>query len=144
MKTLAKKSNGFPSLSAILEDFWNTDKIFTSPLLNTETLPAVNVKDAKKSYQLEVAVPGFNKEDFRINTENGVLTISAETQSENKEENENYTRQEFSCNSFTRTFNLPENIVEEDITANYKDGILKIDLKKSNKLEIAKKEIKVS
>src|SRR6185312_6641905 len=108
MSTLVKsKANGFPSLRSVMEDFWNTDKFFDKSLFGVETLPAVNIKDAKNHYEVEVAAPGFNKEDFKITTENGLLTISAETSSEKKEEKENYTRKEFSCSSFVRTFTLP-------------------------------------
>jgi len=142
MSTLVK-SNGFPSLRSMMEDFWNTDKFFTQPLLNSETLPAVNIRNTKSGYELEVAAPGFSKNDFKISTENGLLIISAETSSEQKEEKEDYTRKEFSRTSFTRTFSLPENVEEDHVKANYKDGLLTIDLKKSGKALASRKEIKI-
>jgi HSP20 family protein len=142
MSTLVK-SNGFPALRTMMEDFWHTDKFFENPFFTGETIPAVNIRDTKNNYELEVAAPGFKKEDFKITTENGLLTISAETSSEHKEEKENYTRREFSCSSFTRTFSLPDNVVDDNISANYHDGLLKIDLKKSTKSLTAKKEVKV-
>jgi len=144
MSTLVKsKANGFPSLRSVMEDFWNTDKFFDKSLFSGETLPAVNIKDAKNHYEVEVAAPGFNKEDFKVTTENGLLTISAETSTEKKEEKENYTRKEFSCSSFVRTFTLPENVEEEAINAKYRDGLLTIDLKKTVKNAANKKEVKV-
>ncbi len=142
MSTLVK-SNGFPALSSMLEDFWNTDKFFNPPLFSREILPAVNVKDKKHGYELEMAVPGFKKEDFKLTIENGLLTIGAEASSEQKEETENFTRQEFSRTSFSRTFNLPENVIAEDISAKYQDGLLTVELKKSGKAETQKKEVKV-
>lgn len=142
MSTLVK-SNGFPVLSSMLEDFWNTDKFFNRPFFSREILPAVNVKDKKHVYELEMAAPGFKKEDFKLTIENGLLTISAENSSEQKEETENFTRQEFTRSSFSRTFSLPENVVAEDISAKYQDGLLKIELKKSGKTETPKKEVKV-
>lgn len=126
-----------------MEDFWNTDKFFNQPFFNGENLPAVNIRETKNNYELEVAVPGFKKEDFKVTTENGLLTISAETSTEKNEEKEKYTRREFSCSSFIRTFTLPENVVEDDIVAKYRDGLLNIELKKSGKNLVAKKEVKV-
>lgn len=145
MSTLVKtKPNGFPSLRSMMEDFWNTDKFFDKTLFNGETLPAVNIKDAKGHYEVEVAAPGFNKNDFKITTENGLLTISAETSTERNEEKDNYTRREFSCSSFTRTFTLPDNVEEDAINARYRDGLLTIDLKKSGKAAVSKKEVKIN
>ena len=144
MSTLVKsKSNGFPSLRSMMEDFWNTDRLFDKPLFTNETLPAVNIRDTKNHYEVEVAAPGFKKDDFKITTENGLLTISAETSNEQSEEKEGYTRKEFSCSSFTRTFNLPEDAKEDGINAKYRDGLLTIHLKKSEKAPSAKKEVKV-
>jgi HSP20 family protein len=127
----------------MMEDFWNTDRFFDKPLFTGEQLPAVNIRETKDNFELEVAAPGFKKEDFKISTENGLMLISAETSSEQKEEQENYTRKEFSKTAFTRTFKLPENVAEEKIKASYKDGLLVIDLKKSGKVLPAKKEVKV-
>jgi HSP20 family protein len=143
MSTLVK-TNGVPSLKSMMEDFWNTDRFFEKPFFTAETLPAVNIRETKNNFELEVAVPGFKKDDFKITTENGLLTISAETSAEEKEEKENYTRREFSCSSFARTFSLPDNVVEDHINANYHDGLLKIELKKSGKSLTTKKVIKVN
>jgi HSP20 family protein len=137
------KTNRFPSLGSMMEDFWTTDKFFNQPFFNGETLPAVNIRENKNHYELEVAAPGFKKEDFKVTTENGLLTISAETSMEKNEEKEKYTRREFSCASFARTFTLPDNVVTDDIVAKYRDGLLNIELKKSGKSLVAKKEVKV-
>jgi HSP20 family protein len=142
MSTLVK-SNGFPSLRSMMEDFWNTERFFDKPLFGGETLPAVNVRETKNLYKLDVSAPGFKKDEFKISTEDGLLTISAETSTEKNEDKENYTRKEFSSSSFTRTFNLPDNVVEDNITANYQDGLIKIELKKSDKKLAPKKEVKV-
>ncbi|MGZ3752641.1 MAG: Hsp20/alpha crystallin family protein [Mucilaginibacter sp.] len=143
MSTLVK-SNTFPTFRTMMEDFWNTDRFFDKTVFNGEALPAVNIRETKNNYKLEVAAPGFKKDDFKVTIDNGLLTISAETSNEQNEEKENYTRREFSCASFTRTFSLPENVLEENINANYSDGLLKIELKKNGKNLPAKKEIKVN
>lgn len=143
MSTLVK-SNGVPSLRAMMEDFWNNDNFFKSSFFNNrELLPAVNIRDTTKGYELEVAAPGFKKEDFKITTENGLLTIHAETSNEEKEEMDNYTRREFTRSSFSRTFSLPENVEEEKIAATYQDGLLTLNLKKSTKSLTKRKEVKI-
>ena len=126
-----------------MEDFWNGDKFFNTPFLKAESLPSVNVRDRKNHYELEVAAPGYKKDDFKISTEKGVISISAETSSEKKEEKEDYLRQEFSSSSFTRTFSLPEDVEDDKINAHYDNGVLTIELKKTGKAVAAKKEIKV-
>lgn len=141
MTTLVK-SNRFPTLRTAMEDFFNTD-FFNKPFMSTEFLPAVNIRDEENSYELEVSAPGFNKEDFKITSEDGLLTISAETSSEHKEEKKNYTRKEFTSSSFSRSFSLPDNIEEEDVKASYKNGLLKLSLKKSFKALHNKKEINI-
>ncbi|MGZ3873330.1 MAG: Hsp20/alpha crystallin family protein [Mucilaginibacter sp.] len=142
MATLVK-TNGHPSLKSMMEDFWNTDRFFGTPFLNTELLPAVNIREHKHSYELEVAAPGFNKEDFKITASNGQLNISAENSTEKKEEKSNYTRREFSCNAFTRSFSLPENASEDGISAKYNNGVLVLELKKTGKSLPQPKQIKI-
>jgi len=141
MTTLVK-SNGFPSLRTVMEDFFNTD-IFNKPFYNTELLPAVNIRDEEDHYELEMSAPGFKKGDFKITSEDGILTISAETSTEHKEEKKNYTRKEFSSSSFSRSFTLPDNIKEEHVKAQYEDGLLKIKLEKAAKSLAGKKEISI-
>ncbi|OCX53910.1 hypothetical protein BEL04_06415 [Mucilaginibacter sp. PPCGB 2223] len=151
MSTLVKSKTS-PSLRSMMEDFWSPDRFFSrsfpdtflnAPFFNREFLPAVNVRETKNHYELEFAVPGFKKDDFKVETENGVLTISAETKDEENYKKEEYTRQEFSYASFTRTFNLPDDVIEDNIKANYHNGVLTLELKKSGKQLTAKKAIKV-
>jgi len=100
------------------------------------TLPAVNVKEDNDSYMIEVAAPGMTKEDFKVDYENGRLTISSERKNESKEKDGNYTRREFSYQSFQRSFTVPENIVNGDkIAATYKEGILHISLPKREEVK---------
>lgn len=138
------KSHRTPLMSSLMEDFWSTDDFFEKPFFTAELLPAVNIRETKSHYKLDVSAPGFKKDDFKITTEDGLLTISAETSDEKNEEKANYTRKEFSSSSFTRIFNLPENVEEDHISANYNNGLLEIELKKSGKALTAKKEVKVN
>jgi len=112
-------------------------------------LPAVNIKEAETGYQLELAVPGRKKEDFSIEVDNEVLTISAEVKNEISSENEvhkvKFTRKEFSLSAFKRAFTLPETINTEKIEASYEDGILSFKLpKKEEALPKAKRMIELS
>ncbi len=93
-------------------------------------VPAVNIKENEKDYELELAVPGMKKDDFNVEVDNNVMTISAEINSENSVEEKNYTRREFSYTSFKRAFTLPETIDEDKIKASYEEGILRFTLPK--------------
>jgi HSP20 family protein len=113
-----------------LSDFFDNEKFFDSDLLRNRMLPAVNVKETEKNYEIEVAAPGRSKKDFKISAENGVLTISSEQKEEKEEKEKDYTRREFSYSSFSRSFTLPENANEDEVKANYADGILKLEVAK--------------
>ncbi|MBF01394.1 Hsp20/alpha crystallin family protein [Flavobacterium coralii] len=106
----------------------------------------VNIKETDESYTVELMAPGMKKEDFNIEIDNDLLTISAEVKSEKNEQEEGkYTRREFSYSSFKRAFTLPESVKEDDINASYQDGILRIALpKKEEALPKPKRLIDIS
>jgi HSP20 family protein len=111
-------------------------------------MPAVNISEDEKSWHIELSAAGFVKEDFKINLENDTLTISAEHKEEKAEEGKekNYSRREFRYGSFSRTFRLPkEKVNDEAINAVYENGILKLSIpkKEAEKKEMLK-EIKIS
>jgi HSP20 family protein len=93
-------------------------------------MPAVNVRETDKSFEIDLAAPGFTKKDFNLSIENGYLIVSAEKNEEKEQKEDNYTRREFGYQSFSRSFNLPTNTNEEDINARYEDGILKLSIAK--------------
>ncbi|HEY5749848.1 MAG TPA: Hsp20/alpha crystallin family protein [Chryseolinea sp.] len=113
-----------------LSDFFENEKFFDSDWMKKLSVPAVNVKETEKAFEVEVAAPGLSKKDFKITAENGLLTISSESKEEREEKEKDYTRKEFSYSAFSRSFTLPENINEEDIKASYEDGILKLNISK--------------
>jgi HSP20 family protein len=92
--------------------------------------PAVNIIETQNEFRIEVAVPGLNKDDFKINIENDLLTVSASKESKSEETDETYTRREFSYNSFSRSFTLPETVANDHISAEHKDGIVHIHIPK--------------
>ncbi len=118
----------FPSISNWMEDFFPESGF--KPAVKGISIPAVNVTENKNAFKLNVAAPGFKKEDFKLEARNGYLTISGETSDEKEDKDEQFTRREYSFNSFSRSFSLPENIIGDDISAQYTDGVLKVTLPK--------------
>jgi len=108
-------------------------------------VPAVNIKENEKGFDIEVAAPGLSKSEFKINLEKNVLTVSSEKEANKEVEQDNFTRKEFSYNSFSRSFSIPETIDTEKIKASHKNGILKIELPKQEEAKLKhKQEIKIS
>jgi HSP20 family protein len=109
------------------------------------TLPAVNIIEGSEDFRVEIAAPGLNKEDFRINLENNVLTVSSEKEEKKEEKDEKVMRREFHYGSFSRSFTLPQTVNSEKIRANHKDGILQVVIpKKEEAKEKPAREIRIS
>ena len=132
-----------PAYRSLLSDFFETENLGFDSLMKKDWLPPVNVLDTEKFYQIEVAAPGLKKEDFKVKIDDGILTISAEKKVEKEEKEKNYTRKEFNYSSFLRSFTLPENVMENDIKAQYMDGVLRLNLVKKAVIESKAKEIAV-
>lgn len=129
------RNSSWPTLrGSWLSDLFD-DERYSSPWAKSSSVPAVNVKETDKTFEVDVAAPGFNKKDFNISVDNGLLTVSAERQEEKEKEGDNYTRREFGYESFSRSFNLPTNTNEEDISAKYENGILRLSIAKKNQPE---------
>lgn len=133
-------------LPGFTDDFFGKDflgDIFDSS--KNRSIPEVNVLENKDEFRIEVAAPGLAKNDFKIDLNNNVLTISSEKEVKNEDENEKYIRREFSYSSFQRSFSLPETVDSEKIKATHKDGILSIVIPKRDEAkEKPKREIKIS
>lgn len=127
-RSLSRMNEGMPS---VLDDFFNpwNEWFDNAGFLNkTLKMPAVNITETKDEYQVSLAAPGLKKEDFKIDVEGNMLSISCEKE-ENKEEKEKkFTRREYSYRSFSRSFQLPEEVNLEKIDARYVDGVLQIIL----------------
>lgn len=148
MKTLVKTNSLFPMtpVNTLLDDFFSrdifdwTDKNFSAMGSN---LPSVNLKETDNKIEVELAAPGMKKEDFKVEIDNNMLMISSEKEEEKEEKRkkDNYIRKEFNYQSFFRSFSLPEYVDENKVEANYKDGILHIDIakKEGSHKKIAKK-----
>jgi len=146
--TLVKTKPKGTLIPSVFSDFFDTDRFFGPRWFEREfedTLPAVNIKENNKQFNIEFAAPGFTKSDFKVNVENDVLTISAEKEMEKRNDNERFTKREFSYSSFSRSFTLPQNANAEKVDAKYENGILKLALPKKEETKVSsKKEIKVS
>ena len=137
METLVKRNGSLPSVGSLFEDFFSkdifnwADKNFAASGSN---LPSVNLRETDNELEVELAAPGMQKEDFKVEVENNMLIISSEKQQENedKEDREGYIRREFNYQSFYRSFTLPEYVDEENIEANYRDGILHVTIAKKD------------
>lgn len=139
METLVKRDGMFPSMvsklvNPLFEDFFTrdisdwADRSISAIGVN---LPSVNLKETDTKLEIELAAPGLKKEDFKIEVDNKMLTISAEKE-EKKEsgKKDDYVRKEFNYQSFYRSFNLPDYADENKIEANYKDGVLNVIIPK--------------
>lgn len=115
-------------MNRVFDDFFQT--IPTARPTLAGTLPAVNVKETEQDFQLELAAPGLRKEDFKVEINEGTLSVSAERKVEEETKQDGYTRREFHYGSFTRRFALPDTADERQISAKYNDGILTLVLPK--------------
>jgi len=127
---LARFNNYHPSMF----DNWFDNDLFNWEYNNHEaeaTLPAVNIKENADAFKVEMAVPGFDKKDFKINLDHNVLTIASEKKVENEHKNgERYTCREYSYQSFSRSFTLPDAANSDKISAKYENGILNVEIPK--------------
>jgi len=143
--TLVKFSNGAKNntlspFADVFESLFNDS--FISDRLTTK-VPAVNIAESENDFHIELAVPGLKKEDFKINLDNYVLSISAEKKTEDSQENKRYNKREYSYSSFVRSFTLPETANQESIDAEYEDGILKITVAKKEEAKSLTREISI-
>jgi HSP20 family protein len=112
-----------------MSDFFNDDFL---PTLSgrTNSMPAVNIREDEKNYFIDLAIPGMDKKDLKIDVNEDILLISSESKHEITGEKEGYKKKEFNYSSFCRNFYIPENVDRDKIAAGYKDGILIVSLPK--------------
>lgn len=132
--SLIKRNEFFPGLSffddVFSRDLWNWG-VTNNSSTNT-TIPMVNIKEDNDNFLVEMAAPGMEKNDFKVELDGNVLTITSEKQNENEvKEGERYSRREFSYQSFQRSFQLPKEVVDaEKIEAKYENGVLRLVIPK--------------
>jgi HSP20 family protein len=137
-------------IPSLLSDFF--DEPFTSTVADwfgnrvwLTRQPRVNIDEKEGEYNIELAAPGMQKEDFHVTCEDGMLTIKAEKEERKVEKDKNYTRREYNYNSFSRIFTLPQNVKSDEVNARYENGVLKLTVPKKKKTaSTPKQEIKVA
>lgn len=123
----------FPTFGSLMDDFFNTElghwRTNNFSATNT-TLPAVNIREDADGFTVEMAAPGMEKADFKVNLEHNLLTIASERKEEHEEEDQKYSRREFAYRSFQRAFTLPDSADSEKIEASYENGVLMVRIPK--------------
>lgn len=137
MSIIRRNGDLFPALPHLWgDDFYTRDLLNwgLSHFSSTGTsIPAVNIREKKDSFEVEMAAPGMQKNDFNIELDGNVLSISAEKhdKKEEKASDERYAFREFSYQSFQRSFNLPKDVADIDkIKAHYENGLLQLSIPK--------------
>ncbi len=129
--TLVKfKNNSMPVVPTFFDSLFGKEFFDYNFNNSVASLPAANIKETKDAFSLQLAAPGMKKSDFKVEVNNNVLTISSEKESTSDEQNEGYSRKEFSYHAFTRSFNLPQTVNKDLITASYNDGLLVLNIPK--------------
>jgi len=133
MKLAKRNWNNFSLFSPMFDNYnrellnWD-NKNYSS---TSTTVPAVNIKENGDTFEVEVAAPGMAKDDFRVTLDGNLLTIASAKEEQNEEHKDNYTRREFSYQSFQRSFELQKDVVDQDnIQARYENGMLRLTIPK--------------
>ena len=146
----ALTKSGSTTLPSVFDDFlkpWNEwftkgNDFFGRSL----TIPSVNIAEDEKGYQVSLAAPGLKREDFKIDIDGNMITVSSEQEESKEEQEKKFTRREYNYTSFSRSFTLPDDVNREKVEAKYADGVLHLSLPRKEELkrDNGKKQIAVS
>ncbi len=142
---LTLKNNGWLAPSALpLSDFLESNEFLKDGNGNNANIPAVNLFENEEEYTIELGVPGMDKEDFSIKIDDGILTISVEKETETEDNMDGeYTYREYNYNTFSRSFTLPEDAMEDEIEASYEGGELFVYIPKATNVVLSGRHIEV-
>jgi HSP20 family protein len=129
-----------PGFSDVFDSIFN-DTFFSDRMVSR--VPAANVSESADHYHVELAAPGLKKDDFKINLDRNVLSVSVEQTIEESNNQKSYSKREYSYKSFVRSFTLPESADESKIDAAYIDGVLKIDIAKREEAKNIRRQIEI-
>ena len=130
-KRVESRNMLMPTMETLFNGFFNNDLVSRD---YAGYVPSVNITEKEDKYCIEVSAPGFDKSDFNVVVEDGLLKISGEHRSENETDETSFVRKEFNYGSFTRQFNLKDVVDIDNIVAKYEKGILRLELAKNEKL----------
>ncbi len=136
-----KTPNYVPGILNVMDKLFSED--FQSSFVHSSH-PAANITEKDKSYDITLMAPGLNKADFKIALENNLLTISFEKNEEKTEETEKFIKKEFAIKSFKRSFTVSEKLNADEITAAYENGLLTVNIPKSEEAEVKAKTININ
>ncbi|MBL7757443.1 MAG: Hsp20/alpha crystallin family protein [Chitinophagaceae bacterium] len=134
-KSLARLNETIPS---VFDDFfkpWNEWFENGGMIGRMLKVPAVNITEHEKEYQVALAAPGLKKDDFKIDMDGNMVTISSEKEESKEDKDKRYTRKEYSYSSFSRSFTLPEDVNRDKIEAKYEDGVLTLLLPRKEEVK---------
>jgi HSP20 family protein len=135
-----KKNVLMPGFNDVFDSIFNDT--FLADRMVTR-VPAANISESADHFHIELAAPGLKKEDFKLNLERNVLSISVEQSNESNQGERNYAKREYSYSSFVRSFTLPESANETGIEAKYNDGVLSIDIPKHEEAKSVSRQIEI-
>jgi HSP20 family protein len=155
MKPMRRERKGGESLAprSFFTDFFSdVDRFFENDLFQMpaqlgrqlmRNMPATNIRESEKEYTIELAAPGMAKDDFSIDIDEGMLTISSQKEEDISREEENFTRREYNYSSFSRSFRMPEGVSPDEIKARYEEGVLKIAVPKREEATVNRKRVNI-
>ena len=143
VKWTPRRKSIFEDMDSIVRNAFNDDWNFPARDLRQWT-PEVDVEEKDNHYIITADIPGLTKKDVKVNITNDILTISGERKTVNDSEKDHYHYRERQYGSFSRSFNLPETVKEDDVSASFKNGILEITLPKHEEVLPEEREIKIS
>lgn len=141
MKSVVKYQNQRPNLFSLFDDMFFGNNDWSG--LQAVSQPSVNVKENETSFVIELAAPGLQREDFNIEIEHDQLVLSARKEETKAEGDDSYKRREFNYSSFTRSFHLDGTIDIDNISAQYNEGILAVNLPKKEEAQKKVKKIEI-
>jgi HSP20 family protein len=134
----------FEEMHKVMDKFFEEfPKIWPATISNEMFTPAVDISETDKSYEFEIELPGMKREDVQIEVSDGILTVSGEKREEKKEDKKGYRKIERSYGKFERSFSLPADVDDKNISAKFENGLLNISIQKSPEAKSAKRKIEI-
>ncbi len=128
----------------MLDEFFNDGWNFPVNSQNSNWTPSVDIRETDEAYTITADLPGMNKKKVKVNVNDGTLEITGERSFDTKDDNGSFHRRERDYGSFHRSFSLPDTVLEEKISASFKDGILSVEVPKAEEVKTKGYEVKIS
>ena len=137
-------SNLLTGFDRMLDEFFNDGWNFPVNSQNSNWTPSVDIRETDEAYTITADLPGMNKKKVKVNVNDGTLEITGERSFDTKDDNGSFHRRERDYGSFHRSFSLPDTVLEEKISASFKDGILSVEVPKAEEVKTKGYEVKIS